>query len=325
MKHLPQRSISGFRLVICLLLGGGLAFGAEKEQKDLKASGSFRFAPVSSNSLGLWEGDKPVLVYNHGSITNAAAPKAESHSCYIHPLYGLDSEVLTEDFPADHLYHRGLYWAWSHIKIGGEEYDLWSIRGIRPQFVRWIEREAKGDAAVLAVENGWFVKDRKVMREEARVRVHRAEAESRAIDLELSWTPLEQPITLWGAPEKSYGGFTLRFGKRSKTIVTVPSGRAPEDLLMTKLPWADLSGDFDGGRISGAAVFVHPEHPDYPPEWMTRDYGVLAVGYPGVKAKTFPAGKTFTCRYRIWVHRGNPEAAEIQKAYDAFRSEAGSR
>ena len=283
-----------------------------------QAAAPFRIEPLNKNSLGIWEGDKPVLVYNHGDITNASAPTARSHSGYIHPIHGLDGEILTGDFPADHVYHRGLYWAWSHIKIHDKEYDLWSLRGIRIGFERWLEREAKGETAVLGVENGWFVGDKKVMHEQVRLRVHRAETNSRSIDLDLSWTPTDQAVTLWGAPEKSYGGLTLRFGKRTKTIVTVPSGRAPEDLLMTKLPWADLSGDLSPNRISGAAVFVHPKHPDYPPEWMTRDYGVLAVGWPGVKAQTIAPGQTITCRYRIWLHRDNPEAAEIQKAYDAF-------
>jgi hypothetical protein len=114
----------------------------------------------------------------------------------------------------------------------------------------------------------------------------------------------------------------VRFGPRSKTIITVPSGRTSEDLLVTKLPWADFSGDLNPktGQLSGAAVFVHPEHPDYPPTWMTRHYGLLAAGWPGVTPQTFPAGKPFTCRYRLWIHRGAPEATEIQKAYDANRA-----
>ena len=89
---------------------------------------------------------------------------------------------------------------------------------------------------------------------------------------------------------------------------------------MTKLPWADFSGDFSGdsNRMSGAAVFVSSDHPDYPPTWMTRHYGVLAVGWPGVKAETIPAGKSVSCRYRIWIHRGTPEVPEIQSAYDEY-------
>ena len=312
-------SVSAGRLVLVLLVGTKLFVGESAAQE--RQGRGFRFEAVNENSLGIWEGKSPVLVYNHGIITNASAPKATGHSGYIHPIYGLDGEVLTGDFPTDHVYHRGLYWAWSHIKIDGTEYDLWSLRGIRIGFEKWLEREVKNGVATLTVENGWFVGDKKVIREQARIGVHPAEGNSRAIDVELSWTPEDQPVTLWGAPGKSYGGLTLRFGKRTKTIVTVPTGRAPEDLLMAKLPWADLSGDLASNRVSGAAVFVHPKHPDYPPEWMTREYGVLAVGWPGVKAQTIEAGRTVTCRYRVWLHGGNPEAAEIQAAYDKFSKE----
>src|SRR5687768_10502890 len=97
---------------------------ADASSKVLKPS--FRFEQVTTNSLGLWEGNRPVLVYNHGIISKAGVNASQNRSSYIHPLYGLDGEVLTDDFPADHTYHRGLYWAWSHIKIGEQEYDLWS-------------------------------------------------------------------------------------------------------------------------------------------------------------------------------------------------------
>ncbi|MCI0541197.1 MAG: PmoA family protein [Verrucomicrobiales bacterium] len=281
---------------------------------------TFRFAAVGDRSLGLWEGERPVFVYNYGAITNAAAPKAQSHSAYLHPLYGLAGEILTDDFPKDHDYHRGLYWAWPHVKIADQEYDLWSLRGLRIEFKRWLAQDVEPSTAILGVENGWFIGDKKVMAEKVHIEVQPASEESRAIDFELTWTPTDQPITLWGAPGKSYGGFTLRFGPRSKTIITVPSGSASEDLLMTKLPWADLSGDLNKGtgKLSGAAIFVHPEHPDYPPTWMTRDYGVLAVGWPGVTPRTFPAGRPFSCRYRLWIHRSAPEAAQIQKSYEAY-------
>ena len=33
---------------------------------------------------------------------------------------------------------------------------------------------------------------------------------------------------------------SLRFAPRTDTVITVPSGRASDDLLITNLPWADL-------------------------------------------------------------------------------------
>jgi len=329
----PIISLAGRLTLSSVVLGGllGLSYltlsltAQSAETKSPTPSKTrFRFEAIDDKSLGLWEGERPVFVYNHGAISSAKAPNAQSRSTYLHPLYGLDGEILTDDFPKDHDYHRGLYWAWPHIKIDDQEYDSWSLRGIRFEFQRWLARETNSTTAVLGVENGWFVGDKQVMAEKVRIEVHPAASGSRAIDVELTWTPTDRPITLWGAPEKSYGGLTLRFGPRSKTIITVPDGRTTNDLVVTKLPWADLASDLSKstGGLSGAAIFVHPDHPDFPPTWMTRHYGVLAVGWPGVTPQTFPAGKPFSCRYRIWIHRGAPEAAEIQKAYQAYRATA---
>ena len=183
-------------------------------------------------------------------------------------------------------------------------------------------READAKHAQLAVATSWVVGDKVVVNEEAQFEVHPATEDGRAIDLVLKWTTTDEPVTLRGAEGKSYGGLVLRFAPRRTTVITVPSGRTTEDLVMTKLPWADLSGDFDGtgGRgLSGAAVFVHPGHVGAPLEWMTRAYGALAVGWPGVEPVTLPAGTTATCRYRVFVHRGVPDSAEeISKSYDAY-------
>jgi hypothetical protein len=317
------------RMLLALIFVASLASRAE----PVGSSAGFRFQAVSDASLGLWEGDKPVLVYNHGLIARPDVPGARARACYFHPVYGLDGEVLTDDFPKDHLYHRGMYWAWPHIKTGGKEYDLWSARGeLRQAFVRWLGQETSASGARLGVENGWFVGNKQLVREQVWLTMQPAATGSRVIDVESSWTPLDEPLTLWGAEGKSYGGFNFRFGPRTKTAITVPEGaRLPEgvaatagrvsaDLVMTRLPWVDLVGDFRGAAgASGAAIFVHPQHRDYPPTWMTRHYGLVSVGWPGVEPQTFPAGEPITCRYRIWIHRGAPTAAEIQKEYDAYR------
>ena len=312
------------------LLSCGLMFGqaslASNDQGTKKSTASgkqFRFEAVNDKSLKLWEGEQPVFVYNHGVITSQSALNAQPRSSYFHPVYGLDGEVLTDDFPKDHVNHRGLHWAWPHIKIDNQEVDLWSLRDIRHEFQRWLTKETNSKGAVLGVENGWFVANKRVLLEQVKATVYPASVEGRFIDLELTLTPEGSPISLWGAEGKSYGGLTLRFGPRSKTIVTVPSGRSKEDLLITRLPWADLSGDLAGNdNLSGAAVFVHPKHPDYPPTWMTREYGLLAVGWPGITPQSLSAGKAVSLTYRIWIHRGVPEALEIQKAYDAYRNES---
>jgi hypothetical protein len=284
--------------------------------------GGFQFKAVDDKSLGLWEGDAPVFVYRFGEMSLPRVPAAGTRSSYVHPIYGLDGEVLTDDFPVDHYHHHGLFWGWPHVTIGGREYDLWKMRGIRIEFERWLAKETSEGRANLGVKNVWLVRDKPAVSEEAWFEVHAATREGRNIDVTLKWTPTDEPVTLRGAEEKSYGGLSLRFAPRTETVVMVPTGQAREDLLITRLPWADLSGKFAASTSdvshSGAALFVHPSHPDHPPEWMTREYGVLCVGWPGVGSKTLPPGETATCRYRVWIHRGAPTAAEIEQIYDRY-------
>ncbi|MBM3802084.1 MAG: hypothetical protein FJW26_07185 [Acidimicrobiia bacterium] len=315
-------------LLAGLLHSGPVSLAAEDRVRaggNGKGSPTFRFEAVNDRSLKLWQGEHPVLVYNHGVITSQAAPSAKGRSSYFHPVYGIEGEVLTDDFPKDHDYHRGLYWAWPHVKIGDREVDLWTLRDVRHEFQRWLARKANATGAELGVENGWYVGTRRVMLERVWARIHPVSSQGRLIDLDLTLTPEGAPVTLWGAEGKSYGGLTMRFAPRTKTIITVSAGRSSDDLLMARLSWADFSGDLrNNGALSGAAIFVNPSHPSYPPTWMTRHYGLLAVGWPGVSPQSFPAGRPLSLSYRIWIHRGIPEAAVIQQAYDAYREKKRS-
>ena len=294
------------------------------KQAPAAAKAGFRFKDLDANRVGLWDGEQPMLVYNHGAITDPKIPEKDSRrtrACFVHPVYGLDGEVLTEIFPKDHYHHHGIFWSWPHVGIDGKEYDLWMYGNIQQRFVRWIAREAGPVAAVLAVENGWFVGDKKVMIERHWLRVFKAMDGGRSIDLESVWIPVDKPITLRGAEGKSYGGLNLRYAprKEKETVITVPSGRTKEDLPDTPLSWADLSARFAGAPgPSGAAIFVSPAHPDYPPTWLTRHYGILCVGWPGVKGKTFGPGVPIRLDYRVWIHRGDVGPERLKQEYDGY-------
>jgi len=319
---LPGRVEAAAGTIVTLtgLLVLGCASRSPSHAAESASKSGFRFADVSEKSLGLWEGDKPVLVYNHGVISKSGVPADRARSSYVHPMYGLDGEVLTDDFPKDHYHHRGLFWSWPHVKIGEKEYSLWDLRGIRHQFERWIEKGASAKGATLAVENGWYVGTEKVVQEKIWLRIQPAKADERAIDVECEWVPMKAPMTLTGAEGKSYGGLTLRFAPGTNTAITIPAGLTKADLPMTNLPWADLTRMWDAEKLtSGAAMFVHPSHPDFPPQWLTRHYGVLCLGWPGVKPATFQVGEVIRCRYRVWIHRGPASAERLSRAYDSYQ------
>jgi methane monooxygenase PmoA-like len=287
---------------------------------------AMKLTDPDDKSIQIAEGDHPVLVYNHGVITKEEIPETEhrrSRACYVHPVYGLSGEVLTDDFPRDHYHHHGIFWTWPHVTVDGTEHDLWAGSTIRQQFVSWLAKESGPAAAVLGVENGWFVGDKKVMIERVWVRVYGAVGDARAVDIDLTLIPTDKPVTLWGAAGKSYGGLTVRFKPPARrdpeTVITTPSGVAPRDLTTTILRWSDYTSKFDGRETpSGAAIFISPTHPDYPPEWLLRHYGPLCVGWPGVSPETLQPGKPVTMSYRFWIHKDAVGTTVLSRAYSAY-------
>jgi hypothetical protein len=159
------------------------------------------------------------------------------------------------------------------------------------------------------------------MDEEASFVVHPASDAGRPIDIRFKFRAADEPVTLAGAEGKSYGGLTLRYAPGTNTVIAIPAGRTTGDLYMTNLPWTALSRQWPDGRTSGAAVFVPPSHPDFPPQWLTRHYGVLCLGWPGVTPKTLAPGEVWALDYRVWVFRGEADAAELSSAYDAYVGE----
>lgn len=280
----------------------------------------FEFILLNDRELEVREAEQRVLVYNFGVQCPSNVPPQYACSAYVHPLYGPDGEVLTDAFPSDHYHHRGMFWAWPHVRSGEQAADLWVLKGIRHEFERWLCQETRRGCALLGVQNAWRLGDRKVAEEQVWFRVWPATRDGRMIDLELILKAVDAPLTLRGAENKSYGGLTVRFAPRTgQPAITVPGGRSTNDLLMTRLPWADYSARF--GRQwspSGVTVMVAPVHPDFPPEWMTRHYGALCVGWPGVQARTIAPGESVRLRYRLWIHRGAPDADALQSLYGRF-------
>jgi len=290
----------------------------------------FQFVTMNDRTLQVTDQDKPVLAYNYGTITGQNVPASDprrTRGCYLHPLWGLDGEILTDDFPKDHYHHHGAFWAWPHVLIDGKEYDLWTNAGIEQRFVRWLHQQAGPVAAVIGVENGWFVGDRQVATERVWMRAFRAGEGERSLDLEIYLVPLV-PLSLQGAGGKSYGGLTVRFAvqREADAAITVPAGKTTEDLYETPLEWADLTTQITGApHRSGGAVFVHPQHPNFPPTWLTRHYGPLCVGWPGVHARQYEPGQPHRLPYRLWLHRGEVDVEQLRAQYAAFTAGAQAR
>jgi len=274
----------------------------------------FAFQELDSARLELSENGRPVYVYNFGMILKEGFPEAMRRSTYLHPVWTPGGVLITDDFNPDHAHHRGISWMWPVVVVDGRTYDLWTIGGIHQRFIRWVERRSDAREAVLGVENGWYVGERKVVDERVEIRTARAEGNLRRMDFTLRFEACGEPVEIAGTPDqkKGFGGFCMRFaprdGGREKTVIRTEQGIARQDGILEVHPWAQVEGSFQG-RLAGGRIEDDPSNPGYPNGWLMRHgFGFLNVSYPGLKPIRLVRGRPLTLKYRVTVFDGESPA-----------------
>lgn len=314
------------RLVVagaCLLVAGAIV-AARGEQGVVR---------ITKDPQGYWfsEGDTRVLFYQ---AERKALPDGQAaRSNYFHPLYDLDGNVLTEDFPKDHIHHRGIFWAWHQVRINGTTVqDQWVNRD---SF--WTVQDAKTDSdersASLALRVVWesprFTDDqgrrRPFVEERSVTRVHRAEGGIRRIDFHQRLTALVDGVEIGGSEDaKGYGGFSYRVVMPPDIRFTGAQGVVtPIENAVSPSPWMDLSGSFGTSGKSGLTVLTHPSTTGFPQPWILRARGSMQNAvYPGRQPAAIARNRPVILRYRLVLHRGElapPDIERLQADYAAER------
>lgn len=227
---------------------------------------------------------------------------------------------------------------------------------IRQRFNNLSLLESTPQKAIMRVENGWYIDahsttpdeqldsskigfaisenekfyGEKIVSETVQVTVYPIDFwkgfKVRAIDFELTIIPTTKDISLQGAEKKSYGGLTIRFRPRGQIgvddFITTDEGISKEDMPEKSLRWADYTskffdkGDPNENVLSGATLFLYPDFPVFPPTWLTRYYGPLCVGFPGVIAQRFEAGLPVVMKARILLHEGRLPVDFLKEYYE---------
>ncbi len=269
--------------------------------------------------LTLKDGGKDVLTYRFGDQLKESIDPEQTRSCYIHPLFSLNGKPLTDDFPDDHLHHHGLFWTWPVVITRGQETQTWHPANLRQYFLRWLKREVHDTGATLGVENVWKLEGKEIVAKEVvTLNVHPADDLGRAIDVELKIKAAGGNLELRGTPDqnKGYGGLTLRGAPEFKGLpILTDQGEFTGEPNNVKLRWANLATE-----KAGVAIFISPDHPDFPPSWVLRTSyaGLLNVSWPGLGSVLLHPGKPVTLRYRLYIHHGNLTREQLQQAYQQY-------
>jgi Family of unknown function (DUF6807) len=291
--------------------------------------------PISITETGqgfvFREGRADVMFYQrkHKSLNGQY-----SRANYIHPLYGLNGEILTEDFPPDHPHHRGVFWAWHQVWVGDKKLgDSWAAKDFF-----WDVRDARiltpdPQSRALQVEVYWESplwtdsagKKKPVVKETTIICVHHAEGDIRKVDFQISLLALEDNVRIGGSEDpKGYGGFTTRIPLPDGLAFTGTDGPVePKNLSVEAGPWLDFSGRFrQDGKISGLAILCHKSLPGYPQRWILRRKGSAQNPvFPGRQAVPLSRDKPLVLRYRLIIHRGDVHHVNLDKLEAEYNSE----
>ena len=270
------------------------------------------------------ENGKKVLFYQQRPKSlNGKYERAD----YVHPLYSLNENVLTEDFPDDHPHHRGIFWAWHQIILNDKNIaDGWTCENIYWSPVNLKVKKRK-ETVSLQSEVIWKSvllsnESTPIIKENTKITVYKLTSQYRIIDFDIQLFALVNNLKIGGSDDdKGYGGFSLRL-KLPKNILFISNNKVitPGETAVTTGPWLDFTGSFDkeDSPKCGVAVFCNPANPGSQKQWILRkEASMQNIPYPGRTPITL-SRRGLRLIYRVIIHNGNMSNDDLEKLYQQY-------
>lgn len=285
---------------------------------------------IEKNQSYFTEGKDSILTYQ---ASEKSVNGKYIRSNYIHPLYTLDGMVLTEDFPADHLHHRGIFWAWHQLYIGDKRIgDGWEIENFSWDVAAVKEKKQKAGSKAIQTIVFWkspLWKDKKgkqkaFVKETTTIKVHPKRQHYRLMDIEIALLALEPNMKIGGSEdEKGYGGFSPRIKLSDDIVFTDPTGKiTPTNLPIPASEWMDISGSLGkNGNKAGLTILCNPNNPGSKNPWILRAKKSMqnaVYPFPGAKAVPLSNKKPTVLRYRLIIHDGDANSIPIEEIFQNY-------
>ncbi len=274
------------------------------------------------------ERDDSVLFYQKQPTAQQGAYRRAD---YVHPLYGLDGRVLTEDFPDDHPHHRGVFWAWHQVLVG----DSALGDGWLGQDFEWDVRAATtaptvSEALLLQAQTYWQsprwtdAEGEQVpfLSEQVQITIHPRQTRFRVLDFRISLLALVPNLRIGGSDdEKGYGGFSVRMQLPEDIRFAASPGEVTlANEAVTAGPWMNISGALSNDeQNAGIVIISHQTNPTHPEPWILRKSASMQNAvYPGRDPVAVSEQDPTVLQYRLVIYRDELPDKQIDSLYQAF-------
>jgi Methane oxygenase PmoA len=260
----------------------------------------------------------------------------DANKPFLAPLRSASGKIVTRHFPmetvagetTDHLHHRGQWF--SYDDVNGVKFWENDPSYKHPNMGRIVVRKADwkdGDrSGTLTASLEWRGPDQKPLILETREMVFYSDPKLRTIDFNITLAAA-QDLTFGDTKE---GAFAIRLDdrftmKKGGKMMNAEGADNMANIWGKKSNWVDYTAMIDGESL-GVAMFDHPSNPRHPTYWHARDYGLFALNPFGQKAFDpkmeeshwkLPAGQKLVFHWRVVIHPGDANVAELYKSYAA--------
>ncbi|MEW4567071.1 PmoA family protein [Tautonia sp. JC769] len=265
---------------------------------------------------------------------------ADGPKPYFFPVIGPTGTPITRAYPMedvegedrDHPHQRSFWF--THGNVDGV--DFWAsdpLNRPNPKFGTIAEIDRPGVvegpvAGVIETINAWKGPEGQVLCTDHRVwRTYDLDG-VRVIDFDVTIAAGDSPVTFEDTKEGTFGlrlATSMNVNKKMGGRIVNAEGVVDTDAWGKASPWVDYTGPI-GDETLGVAILNHPSSFRFPTTWHVRDYGLFAAnpfGYRDFKyadsgTHTIAPGESIAFRYRVILHRGDTEAAQIAGAFEAY-------
>lgn len=279
-----------------------------------------------------WKREETSLALSKGGKTvwKLVADPKEPKS-WFHPLATVDGDVLTAFEPADHPWHRGLWFSWKFINgLNYWEEDRTTKKSEGMTEVTASTFKPADDFSARAELSISYhpPEQAPVMTELRKLVITKPDADGRyRIDWTSEFTAGNAPVALGrtplaheenGKPYGGYAGLSLRLPLQNDgwSVRTSEGKNGAAASHGQAARWLDFSSP-----SGGIAIIDHPANPRRPTPWYVHDSKPMSFYSPAVlfnEEMVLAAGQSLKLSYRILIHSKPMSAEEIETDFRSF-------
>jgi hypothetical protein len=295
---------------------------------------------TAAGGLAFTDEGKHVLSYrlDPSAVPRPGIPVAYHRAGYLHPIHSPAGALISDDYPADHIHHHGIWSPWTKTEFQGRTPDFWNMG----KKTGTVERVALDRTWGGSVHGGLAARHRMVdlsaptpitaLHENWDVVIYRVASPAKPVhlfELTIQQTcATNDPLIL---PEYHYGGAAFRgraewLGAAASQFLTSEGETDRVKAQGKRMRWIALSGAVGPGAVAGLAMLGHPDNLRAPQPVRVHPREPYFCFTPSQLGRwTIEPGQTYIARYRFLVFDGSPDQALIEAYWQGYAQPAVGR